>query len=47
MMSRLSIPMRVLLFVMGVAVTIPLCLWLIVQGYEWLCGAGIVCGGVE
>lgn len=45
MMKPLSVPMRVLLFAVGVAAAIPLCLWLIVRGYAWLCGTWLVCGG--
>ncbi|MEC4681238.1 MAG: hypothetical protein VST67_11155 [Nitrospirota bacterium] len=42
-MPKLSIPTKVLLFAMFVAIVIPLALWLIVQFYEWTCATLVTC----
>ena len=42
-MNKLSIPVRVLLFAMLIALAIPLVLWLIVQFYEWSCATLVTC----
>ncbi len=42
-LKKLSIPTRVLLFAMFVALSIPLALWLVVQFYEWSCATWVTC----
>ena len=43
LINKLSVPVRVLLFAMLVAIMIPLLLWLIVQFYEWSCATWLTC----
>ena len=43
LIKKLPVPVRVLLFAMLVAITIPLLLWLIVQFYVWSCATWITC----
>lgn len=42
-MPKLSVPLRVLIFAVLVAIAIPLGLWLIVQLYEWSCATWVTC----
>ena len=43
LIKKLSVPVRILLFAMLVAIAIPLLLWLIVQLYVWSCATWITC----
>ncbi len=43
LIKKLSVPVRVLLFAMLVAITIPLLLWLLIQFYEWSCATWLTC----
>lgn len=43
LIKKLSVPVRVLIFAMLIAVTIPLLLWLLIQFYEWSCATWVTC----
>ena len=43
LIKKLPVPVRVLLFAMLVAITIPLLLWLLIQFYEWSCASLVTC----